>query len=659
MNAVRSLVPALLAATAVAQVQLPPADLAPGAPYRVMFLTSSARDASSTDIDDYNQFVAQNAAHSGLNGTWRALVSTESVAARDNTATNPIAPGATGVPIYLPNGTRIADDYDELWAGQLLTAPNVGPTGYPSPATIAWTGTVGSGIPAHSGVTFVDQMGTAMATTGDPSNTSSAWIANSTASTTLVYAGLYAMSDVMIAPVHPTLGLNELYRVLCVTNTTRFADSNDIADYDAFVQADIANSPLAGLSTNWRALASTASVSASAHTGTDPSPPGANGVKIYLPDGTLVAANYDELWSGTLLNAPAITASRTSSAASPWTWTGTDAFGNASNPLGSGAANYGNSSVTGLQWVQLGAGIVQQSLRLFAISDVMQANPYAPAPTYRVLCVTKGKRDATSSDIADYDAFVNADIANSPLAGRNVNWRALVSTSTVSARDHVDIPTPANCPIFTPEGFLIAQDVADLFDGSLARSPVMNSWFETGGQFVFTGSAASGLGSLVLGGDSVRVGDSSEADSTWLDAITRSGSDELSFYAISDVITPSAGQYLFNIPGQNPQALVESSTPPVLGSTWQPIIDHTFFMENATSDVLMFGTQNIYFDIPEIGMLFTVPEFTISTTPGQPFSLAIPANVGLAGLGFRTQGASVSATPEIRLTNAIDMWIGH
>ena len=93
-----------------------PTGLNPGDQYRLVFVTDGTRDATSTNIDDYNKFVT-NDARGGTPGIdtaldvalnaagfnpntieWKAIASTDSVAARDNTGTNP---SSTGVPIYL------------------------------------------------------------------------------------------------------------------------------------------------------------------------------------------------------------------------------------------------------------------------------------------------------------------------------------------------------------------------------------------------------------------------------------------------------------------------------------------------------------------------------------------------------------------------------
>ena len=108
---------------------LVPTGTAIGDGFRLLFVTSGKRKATSADIADYNDFV-QRAAASGhadiqdYSGQFQALASTASrtvdgveipgVDARDNTATNPDEDG-TGVPIWWLNGPRAANNYDDFY----------------------------------------------------------------------------------------------------------------------------------------------------------------------------------------------------------------------------------------------------------------------------------------------------------------------------------------------------------------------------------------------------------------------------------------------------------------------------------------------------------------------------------------------------------------
>jgi len=163
------------AGAAQAALVVVPTDLAPGAQYRLVFVTDGTRDATSTNINDYNNFVTNQVTGSalanalsgaGLTTTWKAIGSTASVAARDNTGTNP---SSTGVPIYLINGNKVANNNADLWDGSIQTAINItqndsaqfwGPGGtYCMGITETWRLTYGYGMIRHSGKNYVVFMG--------------------------------------------------------------------------------------------------------------------------------------------------------------------------------------------------------------------------------------------------------------------------------------------------------------------------------------------------------------------------------------------------------------------------------------------------------------------------------------------------------------------
>ena len=93
-----------------------PSGVSEGQSFRLLFVTSTKRDATATGISTYNSFVqgraAANTRLSGFSSEFRALISTSSVDARDNTATT-----GTGVPIYWLGGAKVADDYADFYDG--------------------------------------------------------------------------------------------------------------------------------------------------------------------------------------------------------------------------------------------------------------------------------------------------------------------------------------------------------------------------------------------------------------------------------------------------------------------------------------------------------------------------------------------------------------
>jgi len=131
---------------------------AAGDTYRFAFTSSTRTTATSSDINYYNTHV-QNAANASTvydigadeGVTWKAIASTPTVDARDNTSTN-IAVNGTGEAIFLLNNNLVADDYVDLWtSGETHTTAinktelNTNPYNYSYGST--WTGTYRYGYP--------------------------------------------------------------------------------------------------------------------------------------------------------------------------------------------------------------------------------------------------------------------------------------------------------------------------------------------------------------------------------------------------------------------------------------------------------------------------------------------------------------------------------
>jgi hypothetical protein len=129
-----------------------------------------------------------------------------------------------------------------------------------------------------------------------------------------------------------------------------------------------------------------------------------------------------------------------------------------------------------------------------------------PGDKYRVAFVTSTRTDASSSDIAAYNAFVTAR-ANSQadLVSLCTTWTAIGSTGSVDARDNTNT-NPAGgtgVPIYRIDGIQIANNNTDLWDGGLAWplnvteiytiDPFIYVW--TGTQFDGTKKPQTGFGS--------------------------------------------------------------------------------------------------------------------------------------------------------------------
>ena len=118
-----------------------PTNLSPGDSYRLAFLTSDTIDATSDDINVYNTFV-DGLGDLVIASDWRAIASTPTVDARDNTGTNPNF--SVGVPISLLNDSLLANNNADLWDGFIINALEIQDTGA-SFASGVWTGSAFSG----------------------------------------------------------------------------------------------------------------------------------------------------------------------------------------------------------------------------------------------------------------------------------------------------------------------------------------------------------------------------------------------------------------------------------------------------------------------------------------------------------------------------------
>jgi len=163
-----------------------------------------------------------------------------------------------------------------------------------------------------------------------------------------------------------------------------------------------------------------------------------------------------------------------------------------------------------------------------------------PGDQYRIAFVTSVTRDATSSNIVDYNDFVNA-VANSlgsllqPLAA---TWSAIASTSTVSAA--TNIGGVSSIPIYILDGSLVATGTADLFDGTLTSAINLSDDGVYGRRNVWTGTQSDGTayGAIYfLGMDVPGYGLSDFTDGQWIGYSRAAFTSEFYMYGISDALT--------------------------------------------------------------------------------------------------------------------------
>ena len=481
---------------------LKPSGLEAGDRFRLIFLSSTERNAESLDINDYNTFV-QDAADSGhtaiqaYSPDFRAVACTSAVNAIQNTKTS-----GTGVPIYWLDGNKAADDYadfyDGTWdeevtvrdeSGTSITVPNTAST------YDAWTGCNNDG-------TADVALGSSSPTTGrlNSSVTNSGPIGSQSSDQKAHENYLYGLSPVFVVqppsrevPIDWSLkpsGLEagDRFRLIFLSSTDRNAESTDMDDYNSFVQdaADSGHSDTEPYASLFRAVACTSAVNAIQNTKTS-----GTGVPIYWLDGNKAADDYADFYDGTWdEEVTARDESGTSitvpnSASTYDTWTGCNNDGTADVALGSSSPTTGrlNSVVTNSGPIDSQSSdqkahenyfyglspvfVVQPPSRVVPSDWALKPSDISPGDEFRLIFLSSTERDGQSTDIDDYNGFVQdrADDGHSdvdPYAGL---FRAVACTSAVNAIQNTKT-SGTGVPIYWLGGNKAADDYADFYDGT-------------------------------------------------------------------------------------------------------------------------------------------------------------------------------------------------
>ena len=188
---------------------LTPAGIAGGEKFRLMFLTDN-ESPTSTDIDVYNAYVQAQAAagHADIqehSSQFRVLGSTAAVDARDNTETTS---SDTDAPIYWLNGTKVADNYadlyDETWDEEVNRRTAAGDLS--TDTDIIWTGSEDDGTERIETSVSV-ALGETSVRQGEMDNSSSTQDPLSALTVTAATntAPFYALSGIFVEGTPPTL----------------------------------------------------------------------------------------------------------------------------------------------------------------------------------------------------------------------------------------------------------------------------------------------------------------------------------------------------------------------------------------------------------------------------------------------------------------------
>lgn len=179
------------------------------------------------------------------------------------------------------------------------------------------------------------------------------------------------------------------------------------------------------------------------------------------------------------------------------------------------------------------------------MADFVPPVGLAPGSQYQLVFVTSGVFAPSSTDINDYNAFVNAQAALDPSLPAT-HWHVVGSTSTVDA--NVNAPS-GGLPVYNTQGIEVASAATGLYTDALLN-PIGYDQFGAGlVGYAYTGTDATGVAVAggTLGSGAVTAGIPSSANSAWvwaLDGIVLVTPDNQfitnppeSFYALSDPIT--------------------------------------------------------------------------------------------------------------------------
>ena len=451
-----------------------PDGLGPGDSFRLLFATSTMRDATETDIAHYNEHVqaAAAAGHVAIQpygSYFTAVASTAATAARDNTATT-YSNDDKGLPIYWLGGDKVADHYQDFydgsWDDEAGSTDESGSTQSLS-ANADWpfTGSNDDGTAAS-----LRELGSTANTVsvGRPNNNSSG---NNPLSSGSVQAKtgsrrFYALSATFIVGEEITvpsnwglipdgLGPGDSFRLLFASSHSNNADDTGIAAYNTWVQARAAagHAGIRAYSDGFRVVGSTAAVDAIDNTQTNYTDDD-KGVPIYWLNGSKVADDYEEFYDGSWDDeAGSKDASGTARALSggnrPYTGSGhdgTEAFtGTNSRALGAtrvriGWPNSSDASDGPLSFVSTTSGDVNKfSIRPFyALSEVLEVvaqavSNNAPAftetpPVTRVLAENTAAGENVGAPVAADDDDTDDSLTYS-LGGTDAESFDIVTTS--------------------------------------------------------------------------------------------------------------------------------------------------------------------------------------------------------------------------------------
>ena len=487
---------------------LTPSDLGIGDSFRLIFLSSSKNILSSTDIEDYNAFVQNGAAAGHLSiqrfsSDFNAVGSTASVDARNNTRTR-FTSDDKGVPIYWLNGQKVADEYEDFYDGSWddeANDKNESGNDGPDTSQLANYPATGSG---HNGTASV---------VGGVSNALDAgFVRLGTPNSTTTSDGPLSSNNITASSnTRPMYGLSPVFTV--VDGAIAPAPPRDLTATSGAVSQ---------INLSWSAPLDDGGATVTGYSIEVSSDAGANWTDL-VADITSTTYAHSEIPSGATYHYRV----------------------SAINVVGtSDPSGIANATTVMAHEVPEGWALKPSSL---GVGD-----------SFRLLFLSRTTRSVSSSNISDYNTFVQnrAAAGHSAIQPFSSYFRVVGSTAAVDARDNTSTTYTTDdkgLPIYWLNGTKVADDYEDFYDSTwddeindknelgnngpdtsqLANQPA------TGSNNNGTESIRSGE-SLALGASSVRLG---VPDSTFPGDGPLSGnrttfsSDTRHMYALSPVFT--------------------------------------------------------------------------------------------------------------------------
>ena len=227
-------------------------------------------------------------------------------------------------------------------------------------------------------------------------------------------------------------------------------------------------------------------------------------------------------------------------------------------------------------------------LTLVAVVDPAATLSDGHTGSYRIIFVTTGTLQPISSDIADYNTFVDTeakDAASTETKDFSTTWTAVGSTGTVDARTNTGTTgAGTNIHIYTPTATagtyqLVATSYTDLWDGSIATGIRYGDGTENnpglanlGSEQIWTGtnvdgtSASSGDGRELGSGPSpnnIRLVRGGRTDGHWISSVSDHDASAKHFMGISGLLPPPAAPVITQGAGPLAETILEDTN-----ATW-------------------------------------------------------------------------------------------